>query len=205
MINPKIKKENHIQYFSDKELLSQLRNGDKVAFSSIYDKYAAILAAKLHKLIKIHTIVEELHQEAFLRLWKIRNELDENTNIKAYLFTTCRNLTIDFYRKASKDKELERQLIKHLDVSYDPIGQLLSQKESKALAESLIGLLPPQRQKVFRMVKLDGYSYEETSIHFGVSTSTIKDHMAKSSEFLKNYIAQNPHITFAIAVYIVFK
>jgi RNA polymerase sigma factor, sigma-70 family len=182
-----------------------LHNGDKVAFSMLYDKYAEVLAAKLHKLIKIHAVVEELHQEAFLRLWKIRKQLDENTNIKAYLFTTCRNLTIDFYRKVSRDKELERQLIQHLDISYDPIGQLLSQKESKELAESLIALLPAQRQKVFRMVKLEGYSYEETSMHFGVSTSTIKDHMAKSSEFLKNYIAQNPHITFAIAVYIIFK
>lgn len=186
-------------------MLAQMRNGDNTAFSILYDKYVEVLAMKLHKLIKIQTIVEELHQDAFLRLWNIRADLDENTNIKAYLFTTCRNLTIDFYRKASKDKELERQLVHHLDISYDHIEVFLAQKESKELTENLIGLLPTQRQKVFRMVKLEGHSYEETSRHFGVSINTVKDHMAKSSEFLKNYIAQNPHITFAITVYMVFK
>lgn len=189
----------------ERELLLRLRDGDHIAFRTIYDVYADVLIYKLHKLIKIDTAVEELHQDTFMRLWNARAHLDENTNLKAYLFTIARNLAIDFYRKAAKDKVLERQLALHIQLSYDHIEPLLQNKETRQLLDELIAQLPPQRQKVFRMIKVEGRSYEEASQHFGVSMSTIKDHMAKSSQFLKQQLSQNyPHITFALLAYLIF-
>lgn len=188
----------------ERDLLRLLRNGDAKAFEKIYSRYADVLALKLHKLVKIHHVVEELHQDTFLRLWNSRENIADDTNLKAYLYTIARNLAIDFYRKAAKDKELEKQLALHINLSYDHIEPLLSSKETAAILEQLISLLPPQRQKVYRMIKLDGKSYEETSNHFGVSISTIKDHMAKSADFLKQQLSKNyPHITFSVAAYII--
>jgi len=190
----------------EKELLQKLRQGDSSALGQVYDLYADILAYKLHKLVKIDAVVEELHQDVFLRLWNGRNNLTEETNLKAYLFTIAKNLSIDFYRKASKDKELERQLALHLHLSYDHIEPLLDSKETSAILEQLMSLLPPQRQRVFRLIKLEGKSYEEASLYFGVSMSTIKDHMAKSSDFLRGELSKKyPHIIFGIAAYLIFK
>jgi|SRR5690606_31497880 len=189
----------------DKELLQKLRDGDSSAFGQVYDLYADILAYKLYKLIKIEAVVEELHQDIFLRLWNSRKNITEDTNLKAYLFTIARNLSIDFYRKASKQKELERQLAFHLTASYNHIEPLLDSKETSAILEQLISLLPPQRQRVFRLIKLEGKSYEEASLYFGVSVSTIKDHMAKSSDFLRGELSKKyPHILFGLAASIVF-
>lgn len=188
----------------DKELLQGLRDGDSMAFDAVYSKYADLMAMKLHRLIKLPEVVEELHQDVFMRLWNHRAKLDEHTNIRAYLFTIARNLAIDFYRKAAKDKELEQQLVQHISLSYDHIEPLLQYKETQVLLEQLISTLPPKRQEVFRMIKLEGRSYEEASNHFGVSMSTIKDHMAKSADFLKIQLRENyPHITFGLATYFI--
>lgn len=187
------------------ELLRRLREGDRVAFQMVYDRYADLLAYKLHKLIKLDAAVEELHQDVFVRLWNARGQLDEDVNIKAYLYTIAKNLSIDFYRKAAKNKELERQLALHIQLSYDHIEPLLNSKETKEVLEKLIAQLPPQRQKVFRMVRIDGKTYEETSQHFGVSVSTVKDHMAKSTQFLKQQLVENyPHIAFGLMAFSVF-
>jgi RNA polymerase sigma-70 factor (family 1) len=189
----------------ERKLLLQLRDGDHIAFRAIYDVYTDVLVYKLHKLIKIEAVVEELHQDTFMRLWNARTQLDENTNLKAYLFTIARNLAIDFYRKAARDKALERQLTLHIQLSYDHIEPLLQNKETVQLLDELIAQLPPQRQKVYRMIKVDGKSYQEASQHFGVSMSTIKDHMAKSSHFLKQQLSQDyPHITFGLLAYLIF-
>lgn len=185
----------------ENELLARLRAGDEVAFGEIYDLYGREFAYKLRKLVKITVVVEELHQDLFVRLWNSRANLSLETNLRAYLSTIARHLVIDFYRKAAKDKEVQSQLAYELHHSYDHIESLLSYKDSVKIVEELISMLPPQRQKVFRMIRLDGKSYKETSEYFGVSISTIKDHMARSSEFLKQQIADKfPHITFGIAV-----
>ena len=189
----------------ENELLRELRNGNSLAFEQVYNLYADVLAYRLHRLIKIHAIVEELHQDVFLRLWNNRKKLVEGTNLKAYLFTIARNSSIDFYRKASKDKELEKQLALQINLSYDHIESMLSAKETSQILEQLISLLPPQRQRVFRLIKQEGKSYEEASRYFGVSISTIKDHMAKSSDFLKGELSKNyPNIVFSTAAYFIF-
>lgn len=192
------------QDIEEEKLVNRLRRGDHSAFRAIYDLYADTLVYKLHKLVKMDAIVEELHQDTFMRLWNAREQLQENTHLKGYLFTIARNLAIDFYRKAAKDKELQRHIALHIQLEYDHIEPLLQQKETLLLLEELIAKLPPQRQRIFRLIKIEGKSYEEASRHFDVSMSTIKDHMARSSQFLRQQLSQNyPHITFGLLAYII--
>jgi len=192
-------------YTDERELLVRLRQGDYKAFEQVHNQYAKLLAYKLSKLIKIPEVVQELHQDVFMRLWDARWQIKEDTNLKPYLYTIARNLAIDFYRKAAKQKGLERQLAQHISLSYDHIEPLLSSKETEAVLDQLIEMLPSQRQKVFRMIKQQGKTYEETSVQLGVSINTVKDHMRKSTDFLKNQLSRNyPHITFSIAASIIF-
>lgn len=189
----------------ESELLRRLKQGSMVAFDTIYFKYGEALALRLHRLIKLPNVVEELHQDVFIRLWNHREKIDANTHIRSYLFTIARNLAIDFYRKAAKDKALQSQLIQQVDISYNHIDALLNVKEMEAIIERAIAKLPPKRQQVFRKIKLEGTSYREASHYFGVSVSTIKDHMEKAAEFLKNELKENyPHILFGMATYLMF-
>lgn len=175
--------------YSDRELLQKLRKGDSIAFNFIYNTYAAPLLIKLNRLIKFEPAIEEIHQDIFVRLWNAREGLSEDTNLQAYLHTIARNLTINFYKKAARDKELSKQIEHSMDIAYDHIEPLLAYKETAEILEQMISLLPPQRQKVFRLIKVEGKSYKEASEHFGVSLSTVKDHMAKSADFLKEKLA----------------
>ena len=190
----------------ERELLIRLRQGDQQAFEQVHNQYAKLLAYKLTKLIKIPEVAQELHQDVFMRLWDARGQLQEDIHLKAYLYTIARNLVIDFYRKVAKQKELEKQLAQHINLAYDHIEPLLSSKEMAAVLDQLIGMLPPQRQRIFRMIKQEGKTYEETSVQLGLSINTVKDHMRKSMNFLKGQLSQNyPHITFGIAASLIFQ
>lgn len=177
--------------YSDQELLQRMQQGDALAFDLIYQRYAKKLLSKLYRLIKVETVIEEIHQDIFVRLWNARTNLTDDINLQAYLYTIARNLTINFYKKAARDKELDRQLELSMEIVYDHIEPLMDYKETAQILEQVISLLPPQRQKVFRMIKIEGKSYQETSEHFGVSLSTVKDHMAKSADFLKHHLKNN--------------
>lgn len=186
---------------SDAVIIARLRAGDHLAFEVIYDQYATLLAYKLNKLVKIKEIVQEIHQDVFARLWDARHHIQPDTNLKAYLYTIARNLAIDFYRKAARQRELENRLAQHVCLSYDHIEPLLSYHETKEILETLIGRLPVQRQRVFRLIKQEGKSYEEASTQLGISINTVKDHMRKSTVFLKRQLTEHyPHITYLLAV-----
>lgn len=192
-------------YNDDAVLLARLRQGDHHAFEAIYNRYATILAYKLNKLLKIREVVQETHQDVFARLWDAREQIQPDTNLKAYLYTIARNLAIDFYRKAARQRELEVQLAQQVCLTYDHIEPLLSYHETTEILESLISMLPLQRQRVFRLIKQEGKTYEEASLQLGISINTVKDHMRKSTLFLKNQLTQHyPHITYAIAVAVMF-
>lgn len=189
----------------EKELLLRMQNGDTLAFDAIYRAYGEMIALRLQRLIKLPEHVEELHQDVFVRLWNHRLQLNPSTSIKAYLFTIARNLAIDFYRKTAKSKELEGQLLRHISLSYHHIDMLLNYKETQQIIEDVISKLPERRQEVFRMIKLEGRSYKEASHYFGVSMSTIKDHMEKSSAFLKTQLrVKYPDIIFGIIAQFLF-
>lgn len=169
----------------EKALLQRLREGDYAAFDAIYQSYARLVAYKLHKLVKIPEIVEELHQDIFLKVWAQRQHLGNEVSFKPYLLRMAGNASIDFFRKAAKDRKLEEQLMAQLSELYDQFEERIDFSEADQTVRQVIAKLPPQRQKVFILCKLEGKSYEYAAEHFGVSLSTIKDHMAKSMQFLR--------------------
>lgn len=187
------------------DMLSSLRSGDIEAFNTLYSRYSEIIAYKLKRLIKLSSVVEEIHQDVFIKFWNHREQIEDGTNIEAYLNTIARNLVIDFYRKAARDKEIQQELISYFEDSYEHIESLLFEKENDELLNKIISKLPIQRQRVYRMIKIEGKSYAEAASYFNVSLSTIKDHMAKSSQFVKNtIIAKYPDLLIFLIISTIF-
>lgn len=172
-------------YIDDKGLLEKIKLGDKRAFEQLYLRYDRQMFYAIVKLVRINDVAAEIHQDVFLKMWTHRSQIDVEKPIIAFLRLVARNMAIDFYRKASRDKALQQQLADTMTEIHDPVNDLISGKEVGQAIEDAISKLPPQRQQVFRLIKLENKSYEYAAEQFGVSVGTIKDHMAKASRFLK--------------------
>ena len=61
-----------------------------------------------------------------------------------------------------------------------------SDDEKLVALESTIQNIPPQRQQVFRLCKLEGKSYKEVSELLGISVSTISDHIVNATKFIRS-------------------
>jgi RNA polymerase sigma-70 factor (family 1) len=169
----------------EKEILLRLKLGDQVAFNELYSQYQRKVYHGLKRLVHSPEVTAELHQDVFLKIWNRRGQLDADLPFEAFLISVAKNTAIDFYRKAARDKKLLDQLVHSMTEIYDPITALMERKDNHEILENAINKLPPQRQLVFRFIKLEHQSYENAAAHFGVSVGTIKDHMAKAMSFLK--------------------
>lgn len=181
-------------------MLIKLRSGDQKAFNALYQAYERKVYYNLRKIVHIPEIAAELHQDVFLKVWKKREYVDPEISFESFLITITRNCAIDFYRKAARDKNLMDQLVLSMTEIYDPIADIIAFKETSIALEAAIDKLPPQRRLVFRRIKMEHESYENTAKHFGVSVGTIKDHMAKAMLFIRNELSDSKLLTLPVFV-----
>ena len=172
----------------EKELVSLLQKGDKGAFGELYHRYKHKLYCNFRKLVKSESQAEELLQHLFVKIWENRFSLDADKVFKAYLFRIAENLVYDFFRKATRDKNIEATLMTVATENYSHIEEAIYSKEREAIISRAVASLPPQRRHVFTLCKLEGKTYEEVSVELGISTSTINDHIVKATRSVREYL-----------------
>ena len=136
-----------------------------------------------------------------MKLWEYRKSIDPEKSIRSFLFKIAENKAYDFFRRAARDKERESELIALATTEYTIIEELKSDEDNLAMLQKAINGLPPQRQQVFRLCKLEGKTYKEVSDLLGISVSTISDHIVKGTKGVRDYFDKK-QLTF-IGLYLV--
>ncbi|WP_312788871.1 sigma-70 family RNA polymerase sigma factor [Sphingobacterium sp.] len=178
-----------VPIYGEVDLVKRLKQGDYGAFDQLYHQFAHVSLVKLKKLVHVHDIAVELHQDLFMKIWEKRADIPHDIPFKAILFQTLKSIAYNFYRKAAQDKNLHERLIAASTELHNQLEDQLNFNETNELLAAAIAKLPAQRQKIFTRIKIDGKSYEEVAAEFGISLSTVKDHMTRSFKFLRNELS----------------
>lgn len=178
----------------EKAILKRLREGSYEAFEIVYGLYSHRLAGNLRKLLKDRELAGEALQEIFMRLWNNRKSIDPEKPIRAYLFRIGENLVKDTFRKAARDERMRAYFMAFTCEGYDHIERNLFEQENKQLLYDAIAQLPPQRQRVYRLCKLDEMSYKEISEQLGISIAAVNDHITKANAFLREHFTSHPSL-----------
>ena len=144
-----------IQPSDDRDLVVLLTRGNETAFVKLYSLYSERLLGYLVRLVKSETFACELLQDAFIKIWNNRNNIDPNQSFRSYLFRIAENLVYDFFRKAARDKKLQATLINSASSDYSHVEENITSKENIQLLRKIIDALPPKRRKVFQLIKIE--------------------------------------------------
>ncbi len=174
----------------DEVLLDALSQGSHPAFEQLYDRYSRRIYANLIRLVRSEAVAEELLQDVFMKVWELRATINTGQSFRSFLFQISGNLAIDFYRKSARQHTME--LAKKLteESTYDHVEKYIDFKEAEILLDRAISALPPQRQRIFRLCRIEGKSYEEVAELFSLTRNTVKDHMTKANRFLRELLSQ---------------
>src|SRR5262249_6521592 len=113
---------------------------------------------------------------------------------------TSRNTAIDFIKKIAADKELQKEICnRQLHIIGEDDYQLMT-KEYHRLYLQAIEALSPQRRNVFLLCREEGKTYEEAAHILGISRDTVKEHMAKSLRFLREFLADRTELTLLLVI-----
>lgn len=169
----------------DKLLLSLLRQGDQLAFDTIYSRYAQELLVKAHHKTGIKELSEDIIQDIFTGLWVKREQLEIRVSLGAYLHGILDHKIIDYYRQACTHLRHIDHLIEMLHPpESSPIDKLTYKEQESALHAYIAGLSGKMRA-VFMLSRYDRLSTDEISQKLSLSNQTVRNQISKALKILR--------------------
>lgn len=173
---------------AEMDLVARLINDDMAAFDQLFWLYQKAVYLNVLKLTKDSGVAEDIVQEVFSTLWQKRASLDKERSIGGWLFISSYNRSINALKKKSREAVLLQEAAKEL--AEDDTQEDLTDIQLSIL-EKAIGLLSPQRKRVFELCKLQGYTYEQAAQEMGISKHTVKEYLAAAILQIKNHAQQD--------------
>jgi len=190
---------------NDKELLDLIKQNDADALKKLYKKYFLRLCSFAISYVKSVDLSEEVVSDVFLNIWLNRNTIKIRTNLKAYMFTSVRNRSINYLIKEKRDwEDIEIIDIEGSIIPSCTPHEMLSYKELESAIDSIIGKLPPKRQIIFRMNRIDGLKYREIAEVLSISVNTVQNHMVKAVKFISNHYPQIKSLFTTFLLFVLF-
>ncbi len=176
---------------NENELLLLVSKGDETAFRQLFDHYWDKIYSVALTLTKSSALSEEIAQDVFLKIWFKREQLSSVEKFDGYLFTVARNHIYNELRKKTMEQPFVEQLEQHFLESSALPEQMMLLKETKQLIDKAVELLPDQQRAVYEMSRNEGLDYTAIAGQLGISRSTVKNHMTRALQFLRQYLSEH--------------
>lgn len=117
----------------------------------------------------------DLMQETSLKALDNKEKFLPGTNFKGWLYTIMKNLFINNYRKASRDKVYVDQTenLYHLNLNRDLAFECTEEAYDLKEIHRAVHALPKDYRIPFAM-HISGFKYKEIAVHLGIPIGTVK-------------------------------
>ncbi|WP_316791830.1 RNA polymerase sigma-70 factor [Pedobacter frigoris] len=171
--------------FSDWELTSLLKVGDRMAYTEIYKRYTGVLYR--HAFSKLHDREEakDAVQELFAVLWSKRADIFISTTLSGYLYSAIRNRVLNAisHKKVASDYVVSLQEFAGKEESIT--DHLVRERELANLIEKEISNLPDKMREVFELSRKANLSHREIAQKLDLSEKTVKNQVNNALKILR--------------------
>ena len=168
-------------------IIEKVKAGDELAFELLFRKYYVQLCSFANKFIANNAESEEIVQEVFLNIWKKRDQLKLEDEIRPYLYKSVQNFCFNFIQH----QKIVDRYYSVIDVVYKNRVEDFDTYESVLYAElqtkvdEAIFSLPTECRRIFQMSRKDGLKYAEIANKLNISVKTVETQMSRALAKLK--------------------
>ena len=170
---------------SDEDLMRRTQQGDRQAFSLLYERYSASVLSYLYRMLGNVEDVESIGQEVFLRAFRFAATYRYPQKFSTWLFTITRNLAINQSRrrKRSPIRNITELNLEGIEMSGDPYQVAaratddLEKQEEIARILKALDTLPTDQKEVIVLGVFQDLSYAEMEDITGTKAVTLRSRM----------------------------
>ncbi|MCX2682053.1 sigma-70 family RNA polymerase sigma factor [Galbibacter sp. EGI 63066] len=173
----------------NKELIAKLKAGDKAVLKDLYVLYYSKLIGIGKKFNFDFLSPEDFVHETFLKLYHKRELLKEDVLLDKQLFVICKNIILNHIKKEKKNISFDTfDNLSSENIDSEPLVDETKVEEDKQQLYAVLNQLPEQQKQIFKLHKIEGYSYKEIKTITSLSPKTIANHIYLANKFLKKNI-----------------
>lgn len=167
--------------------LKEVACGDAKAFERLFFQYQPRLVYFLTGLTHDKEIGRDMAQDIFLALWRDREKLKEVKSFSSYLFQMARYTVYDYFDHISISERYADEIFKNSSIA-ESDEEALFVRELQRLINRTVEGMSPQRQRVYRMSREEGFSNNEIAMALNISKRTVENHLTAALAILRKVI-----------------
>jgi len=172
------------------EWMGRYQRGDGEVLAELYREVAPGMLNYLYRFVRDRALAEDLLQEVFLRVHRVRHTYRPDSPAKPWLFAIARYVAIDALRKRGRRREVAYEDGFIETASPDALEQT-ERSESMEQVERALDGLPGGQREAFVLTKVAGLSMQEASAVLGISEGAIKVRVHRALGAMRGVLRPN--------------
>lgn len=164
-------------------------------FNDLFNKHYQELCRVLLPIVKDKDAIEDIVQDVFVKLWIRRDEIEINTNFKAYLYKAVVLRSFDYLRKQKTVHSAQNELKIVQQQSYNSVEDNIHEKELTNAIDRGMAEMSENMKTIFQLSRFGGFKNREIAEQLNISIKTVESNMGKAlkimTEHLKPYLKQS--------------
>ena len=158
---------------SERSLVEQARDGSRVAFGELYQRYVRMVHGMLLARVP-HSEVDDMVQEVFLLALRRLPGLRDEKAFAGWLAMIARNQAIDYHRRARKTEELDERMLQ----------QKPPEPEALEVLDS-IRALPDSYRETLILRLVEGLTGPEIAEQTGLTPDSVRVNLHRGMKMLR--------------------
>lgn len=157
------------------ELLSAVADGDRDAFSDLYDEIAGTVYGLARKVVVDPSRAQEIAQDVLLEVWRKASGFDpERGSAITWIAVMTRRRAIDVVRSSESSRSREEKMIADSGDDPDPVSDVVVSLDERRQVRRAMAALTDLQREALELAFFRGLSHREVAAELETPLGTVK-------------------------------
>ncbi len=165
---------------SDEVLMLAFCNGDDKAFDELVTRYSDKIVNYVYKYIRDYHRAEEISQEVFLRVFKVRDRYEVRAKFTTFIYRIALNLSYNEVRDRNRRKTDPTDEFSDFKMKDTRTPEVLyERRETERIIHEEISNLKDKYRDVIILCDIEKNSYKEAARILDISVGTVQSRLSR--------------------------
>tara|TARA_B100000315_G_scaffold252376_1_gene289033 strand:+ start:8799 stop:9344 length:546 start_codon:yes stop_codon:yes gene_type:complete len=171
---------------NDSHLIENVKQSDEDAFKTLFFQYQPMLFRFVVSKVMDKDIAEDIVQETFVRVWKIRETLEPSKSFFSLIARIGNNLSIDHFKHLSVRARHKDQIIQYESRrDNNPYSKVHSSHMQGEILQAVHDNLPSKCRNIFLLSRIEGLANNEIAEILDISQRTVENQLYRALKILR--------------------
>ena len=187
------------------ELTNRLKTGDPKAFEILFSNWFEPLVNFSVQYIRDPEVARNIVQTIFMKVWEKRQLINEELNIKSYLFTATKNDCLSYLRHLRIENryfETTTAQLSDYQLNYEALEQLsfdpVDLENIDRIIRDTVRQLPERCREVFIMSRYEDMRNKEIAEKLNISVKAVEANISRALKALRENLRDYLPVLIAI-------